>query len=331
MNKHLIYLTAVILALVVVSGGVIDLERRKGPHIGVLQWTEQVPPFRLAREGVQSGLASIGLKNGENLTLTVHNAEQSREMALSAIREFKRQKVDLLITLGTAGTLLAMEEAPDIPIVYTLVAAPDATGIIPDTTGFGPNLTGVSMRVPARIQLLSAKQIMPGISRLGILYCSETLAATATAHETAAAADSLGWQVVKVALDKSELDTLDARAAELAGTTDAIYIPADAILNLPTNMRRITSVTDKGGVPLIGVGGEQVRQGFTLMAVHCNFAETGKQVKSPVEKILAGLSAGSIHPQSPQLHELTINLKKARDLNIPIHRNAILMADNIYE
>jgi len=58
----------------------------------------------------------MGLKAGENLTLTIHNAEQSRGTALSAIREFKRQKVDILITLGTEGTLIAMEAAPYIPI-----------------------------------------------------------------------------------------------------------------------------------------------------------------------------------------------------------------------
>ncbi|SCY57698.1 ABC transporter substrate-binding protein [Desulfoluna spongiiphila] len=330
MKKHLIYLTAAILALAVVFGGITQ-GRPKGPHIGVLQWTEQVPPFRLTREGIQAGLTSIGLKAGDNLTLTIHNAEQSREMALSAIREFKRQKVDILITLGTGGTLLAMETAPEIPIVYTLVAAPKETGVIQGVSCSGHNLTGISMRVPARAQLQAIATIMPEVSRLGILYCTETLAAEATAHEAATAATALGWQVVATRIEGKALGTLEDEVARLAGAVDAIYIPADAILNVPAKMRRIASASDAAGVPLIGVGGEQVKKGFTLMAVHCNFAETGKQVKGPVEKILAGISAGAIPSQSPQLHELTINLKKARKLNIPIHRNAILMADNIYE
>lgn len=331
MKKHLIYLTVFILCLAGVLAVFAIQGARQRPHIGVLQWTEQVAPFRQIRQGILASLSSLGPGKGNDILLTVHNAEQNRKKGREAIEDFSRQGVDLLVTIGTRATLIAMETAPETPLVYTLVADPEAAGIIDDFSGSDRNITGITMRVPALYQFQAVRKVLPNLSRLGIFYCTETLPAVSTAKEAAFGAQSVGWQVSTVHLDARMLTSLEKPLARLATGVDAIYIPADPILNMPTQMRRITSVTDALGVPVIGVDGDLAKKGFALMAVHCNFFETGKQIKNPVEKILNGMSAGAIPSQNPQLQEISINLKQARKLNIPIHRNAILMADNIYE
>lgn len=331
MKKHLMYMTVFVLCLAGVLAVFVFQDTRKRPHIGVLQWTEQVAPFRLTCQGVLASLSGLGPGKGEEITLTVRNAEQSRKKAREAIEEFSRQGVDLLVTIGTRATLIAMETAPETPLVYTLVAAPKAAGIVDDFSGSRRNITGITMRISARYQFQAVRKVLPNLSRLGIFYCTETLPAVTTAKEAASTAHSLGWQVKTRHLDARALHSLEEPLTRLAAEVDAIYIPADPILTMPTQMRRITSVTDTHGVPVICGDGDLAKNGFALMAVHCDFFETGKQITHPVEKILNGVCAGAIPSQNPQLQEISINLKQARKLKIPIHRNAILMADNIYE
>lgn len=331
MKKYLIYLAVISLSLTGLYLCFLSQRAPKTTRIGVLQWTEEVAPFRQTREGVLAGLKALGLKEGENLTLTMRNAEQDPHTAQEAIREFSQSKVDLVITIGTHGTLTALEAAPELPVVFTLVAAPKETGIITGVPDSGRHLTGITMLIPALTQLQTVQKVLPGLTRMGVLYCTKTLPAVATGNEAAAAARSLGWQVTTLSLDAKAVSTLDGQVAELAAGVDAIYIPADSVLYLPATIHRIGAIAEAHGVPLICVDGEFVRDAVALMAVHCNFTETGKQVKNPVEKILGGVSPGEIPPQNPQRHELSINLATARRLKVAIHRNTILMADNIYE
>ena len=67
------------------------------------------------------------------------------------------------------------------------------------------------------------------------------------------------------------------------------------------------------------------------MAIHCDFYEIGRQAAGPIVQVLTGVDVQTIPSQKPIIKQLSLNLKKAQQLNIKINRNVILKADNIFD
>ena len=311
----------------------IDCQKKKQEfHIGVLQWTEKIEAYNQTYKGVLNGLDHKGYKEGLNLHIDYKNVDQDKELALKAAQVFVKNKVDLIVTLGTGSSLAALKatEKHQIPIVFSIVGAPKASGIIHDYNDSKRNITGVSMKVPVKEQFQVVKEILPNSKKLGIIYCTEMSQAIATGKEAAAAASEFGWEQLTIAFPKTELPQLKQKVQSLAQKVDVIYIPTDPILGSPNNFQTIISVADDHKIPVIVVTKKFVENG-ALAAVHCDFYEIGRQAADPIGQILEGIDVRSIPSQEPTIKKISLNLIKARQLNIKIQRNVILKADTIID
>ncbi|MBW1705594.1 MAG: ABC transporter substrate-binding protein [Deltaproteobacteria bacterium] len=301
-------------------------------HIGVLQWTEKIQAFNKTYKGVLDGLNDKGYRQGINLEIDYRNAGQDKNLALKIARGFVKKDVDLIVALGTGSSLAALEatQKEQIPIVFSIVGAPKATGIIRDYDDPGRNITGVSMKVPVKEQFEIIKEVLPGVKKLGIIYCTDMSQAVATGKEAAAVAPEFGWTQLTVSFPKEELPQLQKMAQSLAQKVDAIYIPTDPILGLPKNLGTITRISDEYKIPVVVVTEKFVEAGG-LMSVHCDFYEIGRQAAGPIVQVLTGVDAQTIPSQKPIINRISLNLKKAQELNLEIKRNVILKADNIFD
>lgn len=301
-------------------------------QIGILQWTQQIEPFNETFRGVIDGLHDRGYRKGINLNLIFRNAEQSSETASKIARAFVENDVDLIVALGTGSALaaLAATDVKKIPIVFSIVGAPKATGIIDSYEDSGRNATGVSMKVPVDEQFRIVNECVLGLQKLGILYCTKMPQAVATAKEGLTAAPVFGWVPMDLSVDPKELSNLKSILNPVAKQVDAIYIPTDPILSAPKNLKVILSVFDHHGVPVIPVAERFVEQGG-LMALSCSFYGIGRQAAGQIEEVISGIPVRSISVQKPNVTKLSVNLKKARQLGIDINRNCILKADIIFE
>ena len=301
-------------------------------HIGVLQWTEKVEAYNQTYKGVYDGLNHKGYKEGLNLKIDYKNVEQDKKLALKAAQEFVKKEVDLIVALGTGSSLAALKatEKKQIPIVFSIVGAPKATGIIHDYDDSKRNITGVSMKVPVKEQFQMIKDILPDVKKLGIIYCTEMPQAVATGQEATAVASEFGWEQLTISLPKGELPQLEKKVESLAQNVDVIYIPTDPILNSPENMRIILRMADERMIPVVAVAKKFVEDGV-LLAVHCDFYEIGRQAADPIAHVLEGIDVRTIHSQKPMIKKISLNLIKAQQLNIKIKRNVILRADNIFD
>lgn len=304
----------------------------KGFHIGVLQWTEKIEAYNQTYKGVFDGLNYKGYKEGLNLQIDYKNVAQDKKLAMKTAQGFVKKKVDLIVALGTGSCLAALKatEKNPIPIVFSIVGAPKATGIIHDYDDSKRNITGVSMKVPLREQFQVVKEILPDIKKLGIIYCTEMSQAIATGKEAAAVASEFGWTQLTIAFPKVELPQLEEKVQSLAQKVDALYIPTDPILHSPKNLQIIIRITDDRKIPVVAVAKRFVEKG-ALLAVHCDFYEIGRQAADPIAQVLEGIDVNTIPSQKPMIKKTSLNLKKAQHLNIMIKRNVILKADNIFD
>ena len=238
-------------------------------HIGILQWTEKVQPFRRTYRGFLNGLKDRGYQDGMNLKIHYRNVEQDKVLALKSARKFVRDEVDLIVALGTGSSLAALEATKKerIPIVFSIVGAPKANGIIKDYNDSGGNITGVSMKIPTKKQLETLRYALPQVKRLGILYCTEMPQAVATGKEAAAVASSLGWTHLVISFPKEYLSQLQQVVQSLVRKVDVIYIPTDPVLGLHKYMKTVIDISDSHNVPVAAVAEKFVEDG-ALMAVH---------------------------------------------------------------
>ena len=301
-------------------------------HIGILQWTEQLEPHKQTYRGVLDGLIDKGYKEGINLRIDYKNVEQDKRLALEVAQGFVKREVDLIVALGTGSGLAALEatEKKQIPIVFSIVEVPEGTGIGYDQRNLRRNITGVSMNVPMKEQFEMVKEVLPKIEKLGIIYCTEMPQAIATGMEAASVAPEFGWTALAMSFPKEELPQLQEKVRSFVQEVDAIYIPTDPILDLPENFRIIIRVLDEFKIPVIAVSQKLVEDG-ALMAVHCDFYEIGRQTANPIVQVLGGVDIQMIPSQQPIIRMLSLNLKKAQQINIKIRRNAILKARNIFD
>jgi putative ABC transport system substrate-binding protein len=306
--------------------------KNKEFRIGVLQWTEKIHAYNQTYKGVLDALEDKGYKQGMTLSIDYKNVAQDKEVALKTALDFAKKEVDLILTLGTGSTLAALEatEKKPIPVVFSIVAAPKATGIIRNYEDSGRNITGVSMKVDVKEQFDMVKEVLSEMETLGIIYCTEMPQAVVTGKEATAAARELGWKPLTVSFPKRDLPELEKIVDSAAKQVDAIYIPTDPILNLPEHLQTIIHISDEHKIPVISVTKKSVEDGV-LMAVHCDFYKIGRQAADPMVQILSGINVRTIPSQKPMINKLSLNLKKAKNLNIKIKRRVILKTDNIID
>jgi putative tryptophan/tyrosine transport system substrate-binding protein len=146
-------------------------------------------------------------------------------------------------------------------------------------------------------------------------------------NETALAAHSLGIQVQLVqALEPQDLD----------GAFSAIARDnSDALIVFPSPMfysehRRIVEFAAKKRIPANYNAREYVEAGG-LMSYGANLPDLARRAATYVDKILKGAKPAGLPVEQPTKFELLVNLKTARELELTISREFLLLADEVIE
>src|SRR5262249_2394087 len=116
-------------------------------------------------------LEELGYVEGKNLTIERRSAEGNPERLRGFANELVRERVDVIVTVGTPAGLAAKQATSAIPIVLGANSDPVGVGLVASLAKPGGNITGISLMAPD----LSAKRLdilhtlAPGISRFAIL------------------------------------------------------------------------------------------------------------------------------------------------------------------
>lgn len=326
------YPVAIALGLILLLGGIYlghQILFHDSPLVGVIQWTREIKTFEDSLQGVVEGLREEGYQEGLNIRLEMRDARGERKLAAAAAKDFQEKGAKLLITMGTVPTLIALE-VTKLPLVYTTVGSPNATGLCYPITPVAVRFTGTSMEVPVREQLRFLILAKPGIKSLGILYCTATPPAVATGEEAVCESSKIGltpvWRTVKD--DRPDLvkETLTDLIHKKIG---ALFIPTDPVLAQPKNLKLICSLTTPALIPVMVPNGDSVPYG-PLLAYHADFVEMGRQCGRQAAQVLKGVPISQVPPETPDIKKLTVNLKAAQALRIVLPRQLLSQAHRLY-
>lgn len=232
--------------------------------------------------------------------------DSSRFPALVA--EIRAVKPDLVLTWGTTvtegivGKHLRVDprvHITDIPVVFTLVAAPVGAGLVPNLISSGRNVTGV-YHVAGIESQLRAMSDYRRFRRIGILYTPVEENSLAILGELKALGESWGFEVVDrpFKLDSANRPTTDdaqqlLREIKERGA-DWLYLPPDSFLG--TQCRDVVlPMAHELGLPTFA-STEQIMDAGALAGLISRYHSIGQFTGYKASQILFGHLAPSQVP-----------------------------------
>ncbi len=270
---------------------------------------------------------------GQNLVIEYRSADGRPERFVDLARELVRLKVDVIVTRGTPAALSAKQATGTIPIVMATSGEPAAEGIVASLARPGGNVTGFYIIAPAelggrRLQLL--KEVVPGASRVGIIWNPADLQTPLIVRETERVARIMGVQLKSFELGRGEgLATFDQTfEAALMGQVDAFIAVEDYVTF--TFATRILDFAAMSRLPGIYGLREFVDAGG-LMSYGTDRRDLFRRSATYVHRILKGASPADLPVEPPTRFELAINLKTAKMLGLTIPPSLLQRADYLVQ
>ena len=209
------------------------------------------------------------------------------------------------------------------------VGDPVATGLVASLARPGGNVTGLSQLSPElsgkRLDLLKA--VVPGVSRVAILWNPTNPTNAPQLTETKVAAQALGvqLQLMEVRSPQDFESKFQAATRERAGA----LITLDDLL-IFTHRIQIVALAAKSRLPAI-YGWSAFAEAGGLMSYGPDFQDMYRQAAVFVDKILKGAKPGDLPVERPTKFELVINLKTAKAFGLTIPQSILQRADLVIE
>ena len=294
------------------------------PAVGFLSFrsadvaTDIVVPFR-------DGLMQAGFVEGQNVAIEYRWAQGRSDRVSEFAAEFERRKVDVIVTYGSAATILR-QTITTIPIVFAVAFDPIRGGLVQSLAHPAGNITGVSIQQPdlvgKRLKLL--RQALPQLHRLGILADAGYAEPMLEADRVKSMAQASGLEAARIGVWRAE--DIAPAIESFTNKADALYVVSDALI--AANRARIVTLALSGRLPTIMSYDDYVEAGG-LMSYGPDFPDLFRKAAEMVDKILRGTKPGDIPVQQPSKFEFAINAKTAAALGLTIPQTFLATVDEV--
>ena len=279
-------------------------------------------------EAFRYGLHDLGYTEGKNVLVEYRYIEGKLDRIPSLVAELVQLKVDVLVDVALSAIRAAKQATKTIPIVMVATVDPVATGLVDSLAHPGGNITGLTrlQRELSGKRLELLKEVVPGASRVGVLWEAEDPAAAIAFKEYDVAARALKIQLQSLEVRGPNPDfeeafqtATKARANALITVTSVLLsqypkqIAELAIKNRLLSMCEVSRYVEAGG----------------LMSYSANDADQYRRAAVYVDKILKGAKPADLPVEQPTKFEFVINLKTAKALNLTIPQSVLYRADKV--
>ena len=298
----------------------------KVPLIGYVTETGDLSSPSPNLEAFRQGLRDIGYSEGKNIVMEFRSAQGKPDRIPSLVAELVQLKVDVLVSQSTGGILAAKQATKTIPIIMVTVQDPVARGLIDSLARPGGNITGlIRLTVELsgqRLELL--REVVPGISRVGMLWDAEGPNIGVKGYE--AQAPALKIQLQSLGVRGPNPDFEGAFQAAATGGASALITVTGGLLN--RYPKAIADLAIKNRMPSMYERSPYVEAGG-LVSYAPNDADSYRRAATYVDKILKGAKPADLPVEQPMKFELIINLKTAKEIGLTIPQSVLMRADKV--
>jgi putative ABC transport system substrate-binding protein len=256
------------------------------------------------------------------------NRDASRMPAF--VEEIRKTKPDLIYTWGTSVTLGVVgpydkvdpaKHITNIPVVFTLVAAPVAAKIVPDIKSPGRNVTGVFHVAPTDAQMRAIASYRPFRS-IGVLYTPNEQNSVSIVNEMKEVARKMNFTVEArpFKLDAEKKVTADGAAEMIKEMKDKrvewLYLPPDSFLGTQAQ-KVIIPAAMANNLPTFA-STEQLMEAGALTGLVSRYHAIGQFTAYKAEQILVNKTPPSRIPvETLTRFALQIRMDVAQKLHLP--------------
>src|SRR5580692_3539607 len=270
-------------------------------------------------------LRELGWIEGSNVAIEYRWSQGRTERYAEIATEFVHLKVDVIVTVGSAVPIVRQATA-SIPIVFAVAIDPVGSGLVASLSHPGGNVTGLSIQANelAGKRLEFARELVPGLHRLAIMFNVGNAQPVLEMGETQAAARMLGLEVVPLVIQRAE--DIASVSQALKSRADALYVAVDQLI--VANRTDILSSALAAQLPTIFSTRDFVKAG-ALMSYGPSYTERFGHAADYVDKILRGAKPSDLPVDQPTKFELVINLATAKALGLAIPTTLLATAELI--
>jgi ABC-type uncharacterized transport system substrate-binding protein len=303
-------------------------QAKKVPRIGFL--SGRVAPTSATADptaaAFRQGLRDLGYIEGKNVLVEYRYSEGMTGRMPSLVAELVQLKVDVIVSPVGAAIHAAKQATRTIPIVMMITTDPVAVGLVDSLARPGGNITGLTRLTlelsGKRLELL--KEVVPGLSRVGILF--DPAGGVATFKEYEIPARALKIQLQSLEVRGPNPDFVAAFQAATKGHVSALVAVRAGLLLRYRN--QIADLAIKNRLPSMHEGSEEVDAGG-LISYSANDVDLYRRAATYVDKILKGAKPADLPVERPTKFELVINLKAAKQIGLTIPQKVLGRADKV--
>jgi putative ABC transport system substrate-binding protein len=298
----------------------------KVPRIGYVSGTGDLSNPGANTEAFRQGLRDLGYIEGKNILVEYRYAEGKLDPIPSIVAELVQLKVDVVVAAPLPAIRAAKQATKTIPIVMGTSQDPVATWLVDSLARPGGNITGLTRLTRdlsgKRLELL--KEMVSGISRVGVLVDANTTGPGFKDYETAASALKIQLQSLGVRSLNPDFEGAFQAAAK-ARVSALITVNTSLFNRYP---KRIADLAIKNRLPSMYELSAYVEAGG-LVSYASNEVENFKRAVVYVDKILKGAKPADLPVEQPTKFEFVINLKAAKQIGLTIPPNVLARADKV--
>ena len=267
-----------------------------------------------ALDRTEAGIKDYLTNNYDRIKIFSESAQADLAIANQIIQKFIQAKVDVIITIGTTVSQVAMKKTQNIPIVFASVTDPVASGLVEDLNRPGNNVTGVSNFCPEIIakELKLFKELLPNLKTLGMLYNPGESNSLFLIQKTEDEAKKLGIEIKTLTAQNTHEAVFAAQT--IANSVDALFINNDN-----TALAAISGiVTAANKIPVFSSDIDSFDQGI-LAALGPNQYKIGEEAG----RLALAIAKVEIFPQTtpviiPKDDEIVISQEKVEQFNVKL-------------
>jgi len=258
-------------------------------------------------KGFAAALAEEGFIEGKNIKIDRQNAQGDQPNCAIIARKFEDDKVDLVHAISTPNAQAQVKVSKTIPIVFSSVTDPVATGIVPKMGKTGTHVTGVSDRWPITLQCKMYQDIVPHTKKWGTIYNPGDVNVTFHIKEMKEAIEGMGLKLIEAHISTSA-EVMQA-AQSLVGRVDAIHITSDN--TVVSAFEAVVKVCNANNIPMFAGDRDSVPRGI-IAAYGPDYFLVGYTAGKKAARILKGENPGNIPAGLASEYSLYVSLKHAK-------------------
>ena len=291
-------------------------------HVG----NDHVPP---AYKALLEGMSALGYEEGRNVRYDFRNVAD-KTAARDAVREFVRERFNLIIGFDSEACDAAHIETVSVPIVMFNVGDPVAAGFAKTLAHPGGNMTGFAGRpeYPAK-EMEILREIAPRLKSVLVLFDPGERASVAWLAALRIAAKQHRFTLVE--REAKDPDSIRSVFAGLKpGTAEALIVASPELRHRTTSL--VLGLAREHKVLVVGVTSVQFVESGALFAYTYDYAKVGRTTAGRyIDRILKGAKPQDLPIEEITEYKLTVNGAVAKQAGIKLSNEVLVHADKVIE